>query len=387
MMTSHGPNRRTVATEALALGGTAPLTTHAGTASAAGTAHASPPQSPPAPRSAGAEPFEGYLFAYFTGEDKPRGEQIYFAASHGNNPRFWDELNGGQPVLTSTHGENGVRDPFLVRSPAGDRFFLLATDLRIFGSGDWYAAKRVGSLYIEVWESADLVHWSPQRHIRVSPDTAGCTWAPEAHYDPERGAYVVYWASRLYAEGDTDRSTETHERMLYATTRDFRTFSAPQIWHDPGHPVLDSTVLRHGDTYYRFTKDARAPGWSDPYGRFITQERSVRLTGAEWELVATCVGRGDTTRPGVTEGEGPTIFRSTIEQKWYLLIDEFRGRGYVPFETSDPAGGVWRPAEEFVLPQGARHGSVLPVTRAELERVRTHYGAGGAPAPWGAGAG
>ncbi|TDW84428.1 glycosyl hydrolase family 43 [Kribbella pratensis] len=338
-----------------------------------------PDPSPPASATVEGEPFDGYLFAYFTGEDKHDGEQIYFAATRSQDPRLWDTLNGGQPVLTSTHGERGLRDPFLLRASSGDRFFLLATDLRIFGSAGWRAAKRVGSLCIEVWESSDLVNWSSQRHIQVSPDTAGCTWAPKAHFDPRRGAYVVYWASRLYAEGDTDRVEETHERMLYATTRDFRTFSPPQIWHDPGHPVLDATVVLDCTTYYRFTKDARARGWSEPCGSFITQEKSTRFTGAEWELVAESVGRGDATRPGVSEGEGPTVFRSNTEQKWYLLVDEFRGRGYVPFETSDLAGGVWRHADGFLLPQGARHGSVLPITRTELERVRAHYGADNAP--------
>lgn len=145
-------------------------------------------------------------------------------------------------------------------------------------------------------------------------------------------------------------------------------------------------MLRHGGTYYRFTKDARVTDWSDPCGLFITQEKSTRLTGAQWELVAQCVGRGDLRHTGITEGEGPTVFRSNTEQKWYLLIDEFRGRGYVPFETSDPASGVWRHADGFRLPQGARHGSVLPVTRAELKRVRAHYGAGRAPAPGSTGA-
>jgi hypothetical protein len=59
----------------------------------------------PLPRT---EPYEGYLFTYFTGEDKARGEQVYFAASKGNDPRNWAELNDGRPVLNSTRGEKGV---------------------------------------------------------------------------------------------------------------------------------------------------------------------------------------------------------------------------------------------------------------------------------------
>ncbi len=51
-------------------------------------------------------PFEGYTFAYFTG-NSVAGENIYFAASNGNNALSWTELNNGQPTLTSTFGEKG----------------------------------------------------------------------------------------------------------------------------------------------------------------------------------------------------------------------------------------------------------------------------------------
>ncbi len=126
--------------------------------------------------------YEGYAFSYFTG-NSIAGEKIYFAASRGNDALKWDELNNGQPELESTMGEMGLRDPFLIRSPEGDRFFLIATDLSIGRNGDWDRSQRQGSRYLEVWESTDLVNWSEQRHVLVSPETAGNTWAPEAYWD------------------------------------------------------------------------------------------------------------------------------------------------------------------------------------------------------------
>ena len=66
--------------------------------------------------------FSAYLFAYFKGEGLAQGEQIYFAASRdGLN---WKDLNGGNPVLTSSLGEKGLRDPFIMRSADGDKFAL-----------------------------------------------------------------------------------------------------------------------------------------------------------------------------------------------------------------------------------------------------------------------
>ncbi|MFV2118769.1 immunoglobulin-like domain-containing protein [Streptomyces sp. Act-28] len=316
------------------------------------------------------EPYEGYLFGYFTGEGRPDGEQVHFAASRGNDPLRWDELNGGRPVLTSTRGDEGVRDPFLIRSPEGDKFYLIATDLRMYGNGDWDAAQRTGSRHIEVWESTDLVHWSAQRHVRVAPDTAGNTWAPEAYYDDSLGAYVVFWASKLYDEADTAHSGSSYNRMMYATTRDFHTFTQPRVWKDPGYSVIDSTVIKDGDTYHRFTKDERNNTSTTPCSKFIIQEKTTRLLDTDWDFVSECIGKGDATRPGIARGEGPTVFKSNTEDKWYLFIDEFGGRGYVPFETTDLGSGRWTMSEDHALPRSPRHGTVLPVTGAELDRLR-----------------
>ncbi|GAA2433476.1 glycoside hydrolase family 43 protein [Streptomyces macrosporus] len=326
------------------------------------------PSGAPDPATA-AEPYAGYLFVYFTGEDTADGEQVHMALSRGNDPLRWRELNGGAPVLRSTLGERGVRDPFLIRSPRGDRFFLIATDLRIHGNGDWDRAQRHGSRSILVWESTDLVRWSPQRSVRVSPPTAGNTWAPEAYWDESRGRYVVFWASTLYAEDDPEHTGTSHHRMMYATTRDFVTFDEARVWHDPGHSVIDSTVIRHRGTYHRFTKDERDRTASNPCGKFITQEASTDLLDSSWEPVATCIGRATATSPGLSRGEGPTVFKSNTEEKWYLFIDEFGGRGYVPFETTDLASGRWTMSADHDLPASPRHGTVLPITRTEYARL------------------
>nr|WP_286259802.1 family 43 glycosylhydrolase [Streptomyces graminofaciens] len=316
------------------------------------------------------QPYAAYLFAYFAGEGTPDGEQIRLALSRGDDPLHWQALNSGAPVLTSSLGTKGLRDPFLVRSPEGDRFYLIATDLRMHGEpdGDWEQVQRTGSRSIAVWESTDLVDWTEQRLVDLSPDTAGNTWAPEAAYDPTINAYVVFWASKLYGEDDPGHTTDTYNKMLYATTRDFRTFTEPQVWNDPGHSVIDSTVIHHDGTYHRFTKDERNASPDVPGGKFVTAERSTELRATSYAFVADRIGHGS-----IEQGEGPTVFRSNTEDKWYLFIDEFSGRGYVPFETSDLDSGKWTMCEDFELPPGARHGSVLPVTGAEYERLRVAY--------------
>ncbi len=312
------------------------------------------------------EAYAGYLFTYFTGENTADGEQIRMALSRGNDPLHWRELNGGRPVLTSDLGTKGLRDPFVIRSPRGDKFFLIATDLRMYGGegGSWDQVQRTGSKSIMVWESTDLTHWTDRRLVQVAPDTAGNAWAPEAYWDDRLDAYVVFWASKVYAENDPDHTGTTYNKMLYATTKDFRTFSAPKVWNDPGYSVIDSTVIKDGDTYHRFTKDERDPSSGTPCSKFITAERSTELTDTSYDFVADCIGKG-----AVERGEGPTVFKSNTQDKWYLFIDEFGGRGYVPFETTDLASGKWTQSTDYRLPASPRHGTVLPVTRAEYSRL------------------
>ncbi|KAF7556283.1 hypothetical protein G7Z17_g1550 [Cylindrodendrum hubeiense] len=310
---------------------------------------------------------EGYAFAYFTGSTLS-GEKIYFAASQGNDALDWTELNGGQPVIASTLGTKGLRDPFIIRSHEGDTFYLLATDLSIGSGTSWGSSVRTGSRYLEVWESNDLINWSAQRHVLVSPATAGNTWAPEAYYDDDLGAYIVFWASSLYAEDDTAHTGTTYHRMLYATTRDFITFSDPVIWQDAGMSRIDSTILKADDVYYRFTKDegASGTGCSD-----IIQERSsaLRATLDSWTIVATCIGKN----AGTSAVEGPTAFKSNPDdihgEKFYLFVDEYTGRGYIPLETEDIANPDWAVSSSYNLPSSPRHGTVLPITASELSAL------------------
>ncbi|GGS06688.1 hypothetical protein GCM10010269_52000 [Streptomyces humidus] len=312
------------------------------------------------------EALKGYMFSYFTGEGTADGEQLYAALSKGDDPLKWRELNDGKPVLTSTLGEKGLRDPFIIRSPEGDKFYQIATDLRIYGNGDWDRSQRSGSKSIMVWESTDLVHWTDQRLVKVSPDSAGNTWAPEAYYDSKLGQYVVFWASKLY--DNPAHSGDTYNRMMYATTRDFYTFSEPKVWVDRGYSVIDSTVIQHDGTYFRLSKDERNNSSSTPNSKFVFEEKSDSLLNLSWTAVAEGIGKG-----AMNAAEGPLVFKSNTEDKWYAFLDEFGGRGYIPFETKDLASGVWTPSTGYDLPSKPRHGTVLPVTQAEYDRLLRAY--------------
>ena len=160
-----------------------------------------------------------FLMAYFRPEQEPDGEQVRFAVSEPGDPTRWTPLAGGRPVLPTSIGEGGTRDPFLVRTPTG--FVLIATDLRVHPDEDWGRAVRVGSRAIQVWHSANLVAWHGPELVEVSPPEAGNTWAPKAFWSQKDEAWLVIWASAIYDEGSPRRDAE-HQCLLAATTTDGR---------------------------------------------------------------------------------------------------------------------------------------------------------------------
>ncbi|KAF5654096.1 glycoside hydrolase family 43 [Fusarium sp. NRRL 25303] len=314
------------------------------------------------------DPMSGYVFVYFTGNGRGQ-ESIFLAASKGNDALSWTELNAGQPVLKSTKGTRGVRDPFLIRSAKGDKFFLIATDLHVAETG-WANSTRHGSRYLEIWETPDLINWSAQRHIQVSAPTAGNTWAPEAYYDSDLGKYVVYWASSLWDEDNPDHAGTSYQRIMYSLTSDFVSFSKPVVWQDKDR--IDTTMLKEGDTFYRFTKDSGTNGTNCVD---IIEESSKDLLAplSGWKVVTGCIG----AKAGTHAVEGPAIFKSNPGdvhgEKFYLFLDEFTGRGYVPLETNDISRPNWTISKSFNLPKSPRHGTVVPITQKELDGILTKY--------------
>ena len=312
--------------------------------------------------------YTDYFFTYFAGEGYSDGEQIYFASSQdGLN---WTDLNDNKPVLTSSLGEKGVRDPFIIRSFEGDKFYMIATDLKINGGNGWTAAQEAGSQALMVWESTDLVNWSEQRMVEVSADIdAGCTWAPEATYDVETGEYVVYWASKVGTDG------YAKQRLYYAKTRDFYTFTEPKVFIDTQQSSIDTTILYEDGVYYRYTKNEG--GSTNEFGapsKTIYAQKSDQLLGGTWDNITT-----DSLKKEA-HVEGPTIFKlneddQTATQKYCLLVDNFGNIGYYPLVTDDLSDGEFsRPSTSYKMPSRARHGTPIRITAAEYARVMQQYG-------------
>ena len=315
-----------------------------------------------APKKLTADDYKGYFFTYFAGEGYSDGEQIYFAASKDGDK--WYDLNDNKPVLTSTMGEKGVRDPFIIRSPEGDKFYMIATDLKINGGNGWGAAQTAGSQSLMVWESTDLVNWSDQRMVEVSASIdAGCTWAPEATYDPITGEYVVYWASK------TASDNYGKQRLYYAKTRDFYSFTEPELYIEKDESSIDTTIIYNEEDkmYYRYTKNEG--GNTNELGaktKTIFAEKSSTLLGNWTPIPSESLNANQWV-------EGPTIFKynkqDAPEGKWCLLVDDFGGRGYYPLVSTDLSTGEFESLTAARMPSRARHGTPIPITEKEYKAV------------------
>lgn len=297
----------------------------------------------------------GYLFVTFRGEATPMTEQVYFMLSDDGHD--WEALNNAEPVLISTLGEKGVRDPYILRAHDDSGFYLIATDLSIHLDGDWGRAQTAASQSIVIWESEDLVHWSEPRLVKVAPDNAGCTWAPEAFYDEEDGSYLVFWASKTADDGFSK------QRIWAARTTDFVTFGEPFVYIEKPTTVIDTTIVRDGDTLYRFTKDEQY--------KAITMERSSHLMNG-WSTVE------DFSLGKMTGYEGPTGFiiepaEDGKPARWNLLLDFYsQAKGYQSFETAELSSGDFQAGKPVNFPfHPVRHGSVLTLTPGEYERLAT----------------
>ncbi|MGQ4332244.1 glycoside hydrolase family 43 protein [Streptomyces hayashii] len=311
-------------------------------------------------RAAAAEP--GYLMTHFIGEGST-GQQMYF--SYSADGLNWSDLNGGGMTLRSTVGTRGVRDPALVRSPGGDKYWIIATDLCIGCGQSWSDSTSNGSRNLVVWESTDLVTWSQPWLLNVAgaiPDGRNA-WAPEAIWDPTTGDYVMYWATNATLDG------VLKHRIYYARTSDFHTITTPQVYIDrPGtQGIIDTQIVEvpSGVGDFRYV---RASGDGQ-----ITLEGSNSVLGA-WTSLGNLSGIGLTG----SQVEGPMWMKFRDRNEWTLYLDQYAaGKGYMPVATNNPSV-----TSTYQLPTSGtyslggtkkRHGSILNLTAAEDARIQARW--------------
>ncbi len=308
---------------------------------------------------------QAYLFVHFKEKTTADGEQVYFALSPDGF--HWEKVNGGNPVLESTMGDQGVRDFTVIRARNG-KFYILATDLglaRHFSGkykGSWNEIGRYGSKDLVLWESDDLVHWSDQRMIRLGDENFGCLWAPDIIYDSRSGDYIIHWSSSHKSNNYGPK------KIYYSRTKDFVHYTKAEVLYEKEDSgIIDSAMYEKDGKYYLFVKSEANP-------EIIILLKSDFVAGPFKRIYAF-----DEEMAKLEQGqyEAPTAFQLE-DGRWCLFLD-FYGttkdkQGYVPFVSNDISSGKFiRSDEAFSFPYGFKHGTVLTLTPEEYERIRSYY--------------
>lgn len=315
----------------------------------------------------------GYVYAYFRWRGVAKDMQYVYLALSRDGLHF-TPLNFNEPILIPDKGTKAARDPHLIRSRIDGKYYIIATDLDV-NQNKWREYRLHGSKSVHVWESEDLVHWSGDNLRQVIDDSLGCIWAPKVCYDEEQENYVMAFSAA--AAGEQDMS------VYYTRTKDFSHFTKAKIlvpkkpnrkkekwaWFVPAKKYccfIDSTTVKAGDTYYRFTKNETL--------HTIQCEKSSSIVGG-YSMVEEIVA-------GEHGVEGPCVYKLSGSENYILLMDGYAppnaGVGYFPLIASaeDMKSANFRrlPPQEYSLPEGCKHGSVLPVSKEEYERLEAAYG-------------
>ena len=293
---------------------------------------------PTSPRAA--DDFTGYLFAYFTGNDKAQ-EAIRFALSDdGYN---YKAINKGNPVVSSAtiSATGGVRDPHILRGPAG-AYRMVATDM--VSANGWNS--NYGMVLLK---STNLVDWTSAKvNMRTAfPSFAAAdrVWAPQTIWDSTANKYMVYFAMRL---GGSDI-----DKIYWAYANDDFTALAttPKVLYTyDGKPAIDGDIVLLAGTYHLFFK-------TEGNGNGIKSATSKNLTGP-YTLIDKYV------QPTTKAVEGSCAFKLTNSDTWILMYDMYMD-GMYQFATSTNLLDFQVASKSYTFDFTPRHGTVIPVTASE----------------------
>lgn len=268
-----------------------------------------------------------YYMAYFTDE-----QQAFFLAQ-STNLQDWTVLNQGNPLLDVRSEGKRIRAPFLFQDQEG-LFHLLFTD-------DWHSAT------IGYSQSHDLKTWTKPRYLSFfeEPGDVHNCWAPECFLERETGHYVLVWSTSFRSQ-NVER--EESNRIYCCKTKDFKSFTEPQLFFDPGYVVIDATVCPSGEQYYMAFKDERE--FNVPTSRHSAIRTAVSKDLRSFESISPLL-----TPPC---SEGPFILYE--KERFFLFFDAFGRKTCGVLQSEDFV--LWKDvSDQFHFPDQCKHFSILKV--------------------------
>jgi hypothetical protein len=237
-----------------------------------------------------------FLMTYFKNLYPPQNDMagVFFATStDGMN---WVELNGGAPIIAgSPITEKLCRDPMTYYDASTMTFHVIYTT--------GWTTKEIGYTSLLAADGKnfkDQKNWTAQipMHVSDSIPNAICTWAPEIFWDDIQNKYMIYWSTDAGGIG---------KRAYYVFTTDFKTYTKPVKFFDPGFTEIDGTILKVADgNYYFIFKDERDAGKTLFYVTGPTPQ-------GPWSAIT-----GPITSAILAGVEGPTAHKYGSEYRVYF---------------------------------------------------------------------
>jgi hypothetical protein len=165
----------------------------------------------------------------------------------------------------------------------------------------------------------------------------------------------VFWAS----------VHDGHNAMHYLKTKDWKDIrpEKSKVYYDIGIHDIDLSIVEHKGVYYGFHKPGEV---NDGMGNRLSTSKSLAPTKDSFAKD----GKGKVVFEGENKPiEGPEVFKLIGQEKWYVYADPFRTDLQV-WETTDFKS--YRKLDWKPVP-GAKHGSVISITEAELKALQKKY--------------
>lgn len=294
-----------------------------------------------------------YLFTYFN-SNAPEDEQICYALSDdGYN---FTPLNHGNPVISSDTiaYTQCVRDPHILRGEDGKTFYMVVTDMK--SSLGWSSNRGMVLL-----KSTDLINWQhsainfPTRYTKAWKNVIR-VWAPETIYDRKAGKYMVFYSLRTSDPGSYDK---IYYQYANADFTDLE--GEPQWLFDAGNATIDGDIVfnEKDNLYHLFYKQES--------GRGIYQATAANLTD-RWKMID---GNVEQTKEAV---EGVGVCKTLDGKSWIIMYDCYANGRYQFCKSENLKTFTFVQNTETKGKFTPRHGTIIPITRAEKERLLKEFG-------------
>lgn len=291
-----------------------------------------------------------YLFTYFTGNSKDE-EAIRFALS--NDGYNFRALNNNKPIINSAEisSTGGIRDPHILRGADGKTFYMVVTDM--VSAKGWDSNRAMTLL-----KSSDLINWTSS-NINIQKRFPGNenllrVWAPQTIYDSKAKKYMIYWSMKNGTNPDI---------IYYAyANKDFTDLETTpkQLFYSPTNgSCIDGDIVFKDGKYHLFFK-------TEGEGAGIKIATSSKLTEG-YVLQDKYVQQ---TKDPV---EGAGVFKLNNSDEYILMYDLYT-KGKYQFTKTKNLENFTVVDQEVTMNFHPRHGTVLPITKEEAERLQSKWG-------------